>query len=66
MKALRLDEFLEYRFLSDVQYAPGGERAAFVVSVSNEEENCYESRLWLYEGETLKQLTDLGKEGRFI
>lgn len=66
MKALRLDEFLEYRFLSDVQYAPGGERAAFVVSVCNEEENCYESRLWLYEGETLKQLTDLGKEGHFI
>ena len=65
MEAVRLNDFLRYRFLSNVCYAPDGKRAAFVVSQCNEEENCYESRLWLYDG-TLRQLTDLGRERAFI
>ena len=39
MKALKLKDFLNYRFLSGVQYAPDGGKAAFVVSNANEEEN---------------------------
>ena len=65
MEQLKLKDFLEYRFLSGVRYAPGGQRAAFVVANCNEEENCYESRLWMYDGQ-LRQLTDLGKEGQFV
>ena len=65
MEQLKLKDFLNYRFLSSVQYAPGGKRAAFVVAVCNEEENCYESRLWMYDG-GLRQLTDLGKEGQYV
>ena len=64
MKALKLKDFLNYRFLSGVQYAPDGGKAAFVVSNANEEENSYERRLWLWDGQ-LRQLTDLGKEGAF-
>ena len=65
MKAIEKKDILNYRFLSNIRYAPGGERAAFVVAGANEEENCYEQRLWLYEKGELRQLTDLGKEGRF-
>ena len=65
MEAIGLKEFLNYRFLSQVRYAPDGKRAAFVVSNCNEEDNCYESRIWLYDGE-IKPLTDVGKESSFI
>ena len=66
MQAIALNEFLNYRFLSNLKYAPGGKAAAFVVANCNEEENTYESRLWLYSNNTLKQLTDLGSESSFI
>ena len=57
MRKLELKDFLNYRFLSNIKYAPGGKAAAFVVSNCNEEENCYESRLWLWDGQ-LRQLTE--------
>ena len=66
MKPIELRDILSYRFLSKVRYAPGGKRAAFVVANANEEENSYEQRLWLYENGAVRQLTDLGKEGRFV
>lgn len=66
MEQLQLNDFLQYRFLSQPKYAPGGKRAAFVVANCMEEENCYESRLWLYEAGVLRQLTDLGQERSFL
>ena len=66
MEELKLNDFLSYRFLSQVQYAPGGKRAAFAVSNSCPEENSYESRLYLWENGAVRQLTDLGKESRFV
>ena len=65
MEQLNLNDFLRYRFLSQVKYAPDGKRAAFVVSSSNEEENSYESRLYLYDGQ-IRQLTDMGRENSFL
>ena len=65
MKAIELKDILSYRFLSNIRYAPGGERAAFVAASASEEDNSYEQRLWLYEQGQVRQLTDLGKEGRF-
>ena len=65
MEPIRLNDFLGYRFLSEFKYAPGGKTAAFVVSSCCEEENKYESRLWLYDG-NLRQMTDLGSERGFI
>lgn len=64
MDQLQLKDFLNYTFLSQPKYAPGGKAAAFIATRANEEENNYESRLWLYDGQ-IRQLTDLGKEGRF-
>ena len=65
MKPIEMKDILNYRFLSNIRYAPGGRRAAFVVANANEEDNSYEQRLWLYEDGAVRQLTDLGKEGRF-
>ncbi len=66
MEPITQKDLLQYQFLSGVRFSPEGERAAFVVANSNEEENCYEQRLWLYEDGSLRQLTDLGKEGSFL
>ncbi|MDD7652222.1 MAG: S9 family peptidase [Candidatus Faecousia sp.] len=66
MEPLQLNDFLNYRFLSQPRFAPGGARAAFAVANCNEEENAYESRLWLWEGGALRQLTDLGKEAQYL
>ena len=65
MKSVEIRDFLNYKYLSNVRYAPDGRRAAFVVSNCNEDENSYESRLWMYDGE-FRQLTDLGKESRYF
>ena len=66
MEPIRQTDLLQYKFLSALRFSPGGTKAAFVVANSNEEENCYERRLWLYENGKLRQLTDLGKEGSFL
>ena len=65
MKPIALSDILHYRFLSNLRFSPDGERAAFVVATADEENNSYEQRLWLYEQGRVRQLTDLGKEGRF-
>ena len=65
MNPIELKDFLNYRFLSGLKYAPDHSKAAFAVSIANEEENNYESRLWLYENGQMKQLTALGKEKAF-
>ena len=65
MKPIALSDILHYRFLSNLRFSPDGERAAFVVATADEENNAYEQRLWLYEQGRVRQLTDLGKEGRF-
>ena len=66
MKPIELRDILSYRFLSALRYAPGGKKAAFVVSNADEESNSYEARLWLYENGAFRQLTDLGKERQFV
>ena len=66
MTPIQPNDLLTYSFLSGLRFAPGGERAALVVSRANEEENSYEARLWLYENGALRQLTDLGQERSFV
>ncbi|MDD6143668.1 MAG: S9 family peptidase [bacterium] len=65
MNELQLKDFLQYRFLSAIEHSPNGQKGAFVVSNANEEENSYESRLYLYDGE-IRPLTALGKESSFL
>ena len=65
MQQLQLKDFLNYRFLSEVRWAPDGKKAAFVVSSCEEEQNAYSSRLYLWDGQ-VRQMTDLGKERGFV
>ncbi|MDO4739374.1 MAG: S9 family peptidase [Eubacteriales bacterium] len=66
MKQLELRDFLKYKFLSGLKYAPGGKRAAFVAANCTEDGEGYESRIYLYENGEARPLTDIGKEKGFI
>ena len=61
MDQLQLKDFLRYRFLSSPKFAPGGARAAFVVTSCREEDNSYASFLWLWEDGRLRQPPGLGE-----
>lgn len=66
MKPLKLDQFLDYRFLSRLRYAPGGKQAAFAVSRCDREDNSYTSNLYLYDGSGIRRLSGMGKETLFF
>lgn len=68
MERLKLEDFLDYRFLSAVEFAPDGKNAAFVVSKADLEQNGYLSWLYLYSAETgaVSQLTSFGQETSFV
>ena len=65
MERIRLEEFLDYRFLSDLRLSPEGRKAAFAVSRSNEERDGYDTGIWVADLEdgSLRQLTR-GKDER--
>lgn len=64
---LKLDDFLNYKYLSSLSYSPDGKHAAFVVSECDSEMNSYKSFLWLYtDGGAVRQLTGGGSERSFI
>lgn len=65
MESVKLNDILNYRFLSGLKYAPGGKTAAFTVSNSSEDQSKYESRIWIYDGK-VRKLTDMGNENSFI
>ena len=66
MKAIQMKDILNYRFLSDVKYAPDGNTAAFVVSYGKEDDNKYEGHIWIWDKEKVRQLTGLGKERSYV
>ncbi|MFN2363090.1 MAG: S9 family peptidase, partial [Halarsenatibacteraceae bacterium] len=67
MEKLKVDSMLEYRFLSDLKYSPDGENLAFKVSQADQDENDYNSNLWIYnlEADNFYQLTSGKKDGGF-
>ena len=58
------EDLLQLKSLYSLRCSPNGKRAAFVVA--NAAEEGYDRRLWLWENDSLKQLTDLGREGSFV
>ena len=64
MESVKLNDFLDYKFLSGVEYSPDGKTAAFVLSNCSEDQTKYESRIWLYDGK-VRKLTDMGAESSF-
>ena len=64
MKKIRLDQFTEYRFCSNLQAGPKPNTAAFVVTQANGD-NGYDHHLWLLEDGQVRQLTSFN-ESNFI
>ena len=62
MKKLELEDFLQYRYLSGLSYAPGGQHAAWLVKEADWDKNGYNTHLWLRRGDQNTQLTAAGDE----
>lgn len=64
MNRLKLEDFYEYQYLSDVRLSPDGQSAVFVVTKANVPENGYHSWLYLYQyaDRSVKKLTEGGRE----
>ncbi len=64
MEALKLTDFLNYNYLSALEWSPDGKHAVFAVSKADLEENKYRSNLWLYckaDG-SIRKLTAMDQE----
>lgn len=68
MEKLQLEDFLQYKYVSDVRYSPDGKHAAFVVHYASEDQTSYEGNIWVLHTETMKyrKLTGLQKERSFF
>lgn len=67
MKKLKIESFLEYKFLSNLKINPNGKNFAFVKHKMDEENNNYNSNIFLHridENKTI-QLTNGNKENSF-
>ena len=62
MNTLQMKDFLKYKFISQLEYAPGGETAAFVITQADWDDNGYQSDIWTVDtqSETLRRLTAMG------
>jgi len=66
VERIELKDFTQFKFLSDIQHAPKGNVACFVLHESDVEENKYLSNLWLRrEDNKLTPLTSLQEERNF-
>ena len=54
---MRPDQLGDFTVPSDAFLHPDGERAVFVTTRMNIEDDRYESHLWLVEGSTARQIT---------
>ena len=66
MEKLELKDFLNYKFLSGLNYSPDGKRFAFVVSMCDEKNNSYTSNIYVGDGNGLKRLTGMDKESNYL
>ena len=68
MENLKLKDFLDYKYLSNLEFSPNGENAGFVVNVTNYDDNNYQSNIWLLNNKTKKysKLTSLNEERSFL
>ena len=68
MKSITTDDFLQFKFLSNIEYSPNGEHACFVVHQPDFEQNNYQSNLWIYtpKQDRYFQLTSFDQERNYI
>ena len=68
MKNLELRSFLEYKFLSNLDFNPNGRKIAFSVTESDIEKNLYKHFIYTLDTDTneIKKLTHRGKEKKSL
>lgn len=68
MENLKLKDFLDYKYLFNLEFSPNGENAGFVVHTTNYDDNNYQSNIWLLNNKTKKysKLTSLNEEKSFL
>ena len=66
MRQLQLDDFLKYRFLSELNCSPDGSTAAAVVAECDTENNGYRTAVWILRDGRWTKLTGLGKERGYV
>ena len=67
-KKIAIDDFINYKYPTNLALSPAGTMAAFAVVTANREENCYDSCLYIYDcgKRTVRQLTNGKRERNFV
>lgn len=65
MKPIRIEDIYDYKFPSDLKWAPEGERAAFVVSSCDPEQNRYQKNIWILDENGERRLTGMDEESTY-
>ena len=66
MEALKINQFYDYKFLSNVRWSPDGSRAVFAVAQADPQANEYKFNLYLFENGGVKRLSGMDKENSFF
>ena len=66
MKSITIEDLLDYSYLSNLKYSDDGKSLVFVLTKANKENNNYDSYLYLYRDNKIRQLTSFGKESSYI
>ncbi len=66
MNRILPQDLLKYQFPSNIKAAPHGHRAAFVLTSSDEADNCYHNDLYLLEQEAIKRLGPVNRKGEYF
>ncbi|QUH20314.1 alpha/beta hydrolase family protein [Alkaliphilus sp. B6464] len=68
MEKLKLDDFIRYKFLSNIMYSLNGENVSFTVNEADLDNNKYLSNIWIYynEDNTYRQLTSFNEDKMFL
>ena len=67
-KKIAIDDFINYKYPTNLALSPAGTMAAFAVVTANREKNCYDSCLYVYDcgKRTVRQLTNGKRERNFV
>lgn len=63
---IQQNDFLNYHFLSNLIYAKDEQHAVYVRSQCYEKKNTYQRYLYVFDGDTHRQLTTYGQESMFL
>jgi len=68
MKKIEINDFLNFKYVSDPGFSPDGRYAAFVVRTALQEENKYESDIYLLDvqSKVCRRLTAGGDAGGYV